>query len=426
MSTHPSKEYKLVHEHIESILPRIERRPTKGIPFPYLAVAYSRHYAGFFYCWDHHHMAMRFACAGKPEYLRHGIDNMLYCQRTDGFTPFLISPKDGANGTPSDCHAQPFVMQGALMYISRTGDTAWLERQYDKLLKYLRYYELRYRAPHGLFRWTGSVVSGFDNDVVTTFFQPGTIIPVDINAWLYLEYRSASGLARLRGKKKDAVEFLQKAKNLRAAIQQTLWYAKAESYSAYDLCAQEPRFHYKDLYLDKSVGYYAFQTCSNLIPLYAGIPDNKQARAMLKRYVLSEKHFLSPYGIRSLSRSSEYYNNAVWGNPPRFGDHRRLTNSNWQGPVWIPLCYFMFHALRRYGFRREAADLAGRTIHVLAQSLARTGSFTENFHGDTGEPLYAPGFASWNILADLMPSELKTGRWIMEPVLRQPDRRFLT
>lgn len=312
--TRHKKEYAAVHEHIESLIPKLEHNSTKGIPFPYLVPTHGKYYAGAgFVCWDHHHMAMRFAYAGKPQYLRHGIDNMLHYQMTNGFTPLIITQDDGVKGIPADLHAQPFLMQGALMYVSETGDTAWLAGRYDKLLKYLHYYKLYHQAPYGLFRWNGTaVLSGFDNDVVTTFFQPGTIIPADLNAWLYLEYRSAASLARLLGKTKDAVEFLRKAKNLRTAIQKILWYPKAESYSAYDLCTQSPMFHYKDIYLDESVGYYAFQTCSNLIPLYAGIPDRDQARAMLKRYVLNEKHFLSPYGIRSLSRSSEYYNNAVW------------------------------------------------------------------------------------------------------------------
>jgi len=277
--------------------------------------------------------------------------------------------------------------------------------------------EREQRASFGLFRWPLTYMSGFDNDVATSFTAPDTVIPADLSAWMTLEYRAASRLARLLGLSKEAGAYAGKARQLAHAINQVLWYDELKTYAAYDPCAGRHHFHLGDPDLAASVGHYAFQSCSNLIPLYARVAPRARAVEMIRRYVLSPGHFLSPHGIRSLSRSSEYYNNAVWGNPPRFGgDHRRMTNSNWQGPVWIPLGYFMAHALRFYGFPNEAADLAARMIGVLARGLRSIGSFTENYDAETGAPLYARNFASWNILADILPEEIASGRWIMDPV----------
>ena len=39
----------------------------------------------------------------------------------------------------------------------------------------------------------------------------------------------------------------------------------------------------------------------------------------------------------------------------------------------------------------------------------------KNYHAEDGTPLYCTEFASWNLLADLMPSEL-TGATAMDPV----------
>jgi hypothetical protein len=75
------------------------------------------------------------------------------------------------------------------------------------------------------------------------------------------------------------------------------------------------------------------------------------------RYVLDENEFLSPHGVRSLSRfhaarpfvldamgvtsSVEYApGESVSG---LFGG-----NSNWRGPVWLPLNYLLIEALDRY------------------------------------------------------------------------------
>lgn len=407
--------FETVHEYIEKIIPSLEKPACGKIHHPYLNIGIGQHYTGIIFVWDHHHMAMRAAYNGKPEYFRMLIDNLIEYQTGDGYIPNCLS-KDGPCDFYPRFHAQPFLMQSALMYLDQTGDENWCRNIFEKLKKYLSYYENSCGAPYGLFRWPEAWMSGYDNDVVTTFFQPDTVISVDLNAWLYLEYLAASKIAARLDIPGDS-DLKVKAEKLKNTINEILWYDEVDSYSAFNLVTQRHLFHYEDAYLDKSIGYYAFQSCSNLIPLYAGIADENRAKRMIQRYVISENHFLSQYGIRSLSRSSEYFNNAIWGNPPRFGSHLRLTTSNWQGPIWIPMNYFMFHALRQYGFISNAENLADRIIDLLANSLQKIGSFTENFDSETGNPLYAHEFCSWNILADIMHKEINEKRWIMSPVL---------
>ena len=75
------------------------------------------------------------------------------------------------------------------------------------------------------------------------------------------------------------------------------------------------------------------------------------------RYLLDEHEFLSPHGVRSLSRfhQDHPYTLRLGGEAPAcdyvpgesdsglFGG-----NSNWRGPVWIPLNYLLIEALKRY------------------------------------------------------------------------------
>ena len=411
--------YDAVHGHIEKIMPLLEHPASGRLPYPFLTPAYGRQYGDSIYCWDNHHMSMRFALAGKPEHLKYTIANLLHHQAGDGCVPFVVSSSGGPLCVGPGFHALPFLMQGALMYVKQTGDMAWLQQVFAKLEKYLEYFETDLRAPHGLFRWKMAYMSGIDNDAATTFFLPDTMIPVDINAWVYLEYLAASKLARLLKQPEKATVFQTKADALRKAVNDILWLDEVSSYAAYNLCEGRNVFHCEHKYA-ADAGQFAFQSCSNLVPLYARIPDQDQAERMLRTYVLDENHFLSPYGIRSLSKSSDYYNNARLANPPRFGGHFWLTCSNWQGPVWIPLCYFMFNALLHYGLRCEAEDLADRTVRLLALALKQNGSFAENYHADTGKPLYCDNFASWNILADTMHAQLRENTWIMDPVFERP------
>jgi Mannosylglycerate hydrolase MGH1-like glycoside hydrolase domain len=74
-------------------------------------------------------------------------------------------------------------------------------------------------------------------------------------------------------------------------------------------------------------------------------------------YLLDESEFLSPYGIRSLSRTHQdnpYHFLAdgagyTVGYVPGESDSYLFGgNSNWRGPVWFPVNYLMIEALERY------------------------------------------------------------------------------
>ena len=84
------------------------------------------------------------------------------------------------------------------------------------------------------------------------------------------------------------------------------------------------------------------------------VPKDRMQR--LVKTLLDENEFLSPYGIRSLSKKHEtpytidvdgidYNINYEPGESttPLFGG-----NSNWRGPVWFPLNYLFIHALQEY------------------------------------------------------------------------------
>jgi hypothetical protein len=75
------------------------------------------------------------------------------------------------------------------------------------------------------------------------------------------------------------------------------------------------------------------------------------------RYMFDEEEFLSPYGIRSVSKRHEKEPYTYWahgvpysvdyepgeGTSGMFGG-----NSNWRGPVWLPVNYLLVEALRTY------------------------------------------------------------------------------
>ena len=169
-------------------------------------------------------------------------------------------------------------------------------------------------------------------------------------------------------------------------------------------------------------------------------------KALLSR-MLDETEFLSAYGVRSLSKIhlSQPYELQEGGQTfciaydPGEGSTRAFGgNSNWRGPVWMPVNYLILDSLREfhryYGptFRVEcpvgsgvmlnlagvADELARRLTRLFlrgpdglrpAMADAQEGEagedailFHEYFHGDTGRGLGAAHQTGWTALVTLL------------------------
>jgi hypothetical protein len=175
------------------------------------------------------------------------------------------------------------------------------------------------------------------------------------------------------------------------------------------------------------------------------IPSRERLERTL-RYVFDENEFLSPYGIRSLSKAyatRPFVLNAG-GEEHRVdyepGESRTWLfggNSNWRGPIWMPVNYLLIESLERYhhfygdSFTMEFPTGSGRrlTLQQIARELSRrlVGLFLpdaagrrpalgqeprfvddphwremlwfhEYFHGDTGQGLGASHQTGWTAL----------------------------
>jgi hypothetical protein len=175
------------------------------------------------------------------------------------------------------------------------------------------------------------------------------------------------------------------------------------------------------------------------------IPTQKRLQRVLK-YLLDEKEFLSPHGIRSLSRihlEHPYvfnYADKQYGVKycPGESDSGLFGgNSNWRGPVWFPLNFIVIESLEKYhyfygeDFKVESPTGSGRML-TLQQVADELGSrmmglflpdkngrrpchgddprfaedanwknlvlFHEYFHGETGKGLGASHQTGWTAL----------------------------
>lgn len=76
-----------------------------------------------------------------------------------------------------------------------------------------------------------------------------------------------------------------------------------------------------------------------------------------------------------------------------------MNPSCWLDPIWGVSNYLVFRGLVKYGFDREAAELAEKTVALLEKNLAESGELHEYYDPERGEPIINPGFQNWNLLS---------------------------
>jgi hypothetical protein len=127
-------------------------------------------------------------------------------------------------------------------------------------------------------------------------------------------------------------------------------------------------------------------------------------RRLLQR-MLDETEFLSPYGVRSLSRAhrDQPYLISLDGDPVSVNYQPAESesglfggNSNWRGPIWFPVNYLLVNALYRFadfygeGLKVECPTGSGRALSLdqVADELTRrlTGVFRQD--GQGGRPFH--------------------------------------
>jgi hypothetical protein len=176
------------------------------------------------------------------------------------------------------------------------------------------------------------------------------------------------------------------------------------------------------------------------------IPSRERLERVL-RYVFHDDEFLSPYGIRSLSRTHKERPFVMHDDGHEYrveyepGESRTGLfggNSNWRGPIWFPVNYLLIEALERYHhfygdtltielptgsgqtvtLKQAARDLAARLSRLfMPDAHGRRPSlgadprwaedpafrnlvlFHEYFHGDNGAGLGASHQTGWTALA---------------------------
>lgn len=126
-------------------------------------------------------------------------------------------------------------------------------------------------------------------------------------------------------------------------------------------------------------------------------------------YMLDESEFLSPFGIRSLSKYHEKHpfilragqaEYRVGYEPGESQTNLFGGNSNWRGPIWFPINYLIIEALQRYhhfygdSFQIECPTGSGKMMNLagVAREISRRLASLFQKAGNGQRPIFGENF----------------------------------
>ncbi|MBN1939524.1 MAG: hypothetical protein JW843_08055 [Candidatus Aminicenantes bacterium] len=367
---------------IGSLRPRVLRRSNGVLPYDYIVPngVYEE-----LWDWDAFFVGLHLISVDRTAglYLKNWCLNFLRFTEPDGQTPGGLRPWAGRDARLYQI--KPLMGQAAYYASKALGDFQWVVPVWERMKSCLTYRERKMSDPEtGLVKWWDGMESGADNNAALIRRYHNSMAAPDVNAFQILDDRAAAIVAGMIGKDEDAAAFRDKARALTTAVNARLWDEAAGSYFTFD-CVEKT--------LVSCVTY------SNLVALWARLAPIEEGRLMIERYVLEPGKLWAPHGVRSLASDDPMYNNENVLKP----------YSNWQGPIWPHANWMVIHALRHYGFPDAAREVAERVTRVCLDDLETNGMMHENYHADTGAPLAAPDFISWNLLVAQMIEEARDG-----------------
>jgi len=244
-----------------------------------------------------------------------------------------------------------------------------LQRHYD------HWWETKAVEPDGLFTW-GTAEQGS-----TKWFRPGMDnIPwgvgqatADATGFMALSARYLAKIAEALGDTDAAARYAADYERIAAAVNANLWDEGAGFY--FDLDADGRSF-------------IPTKSYCGLLPLIAGVvPVDRLERVLAA--LRDPQQLLSEYGVRSVSAKSVIYQ-------PGYAKEGGV-NSNWRGPVWVPINYLLVEALSPLD-AALAATVRERVVGAVEADWQATGRFHEYFDAETGEGIGADAQAGWTAL----------------------------
>ena len=332
------------------------------------------------------------------EHVSGSLLNFLEHASPDGQIPIVMMANNpdplGATGKnpTSKNQAKPVFGQLGLLASDQRGDANWLEPHFDSILRFYDSWVRHNSSSIGLLVWGDDVAIGDDNDPTTFGRPPFSSANLLLNCLFHQDLLASAELARRLGRPADHDRLSSQAKELGQRIETFCWDPRDSYYYTVDVQCVDRRAELirtvpRGMDMSWKCLPMRVQMFTGFLPLWCGIAPQQNAQKLVSTNYLSDDRLRARWGARSLSVRETMYSLEFSSNP-----------SNWLGPVWTIVNYFVWKSLQRYGYKKEADALADTTLLLLSRDLERSGSLNEYYHPDTGAALSHKGFLDWNLL----------------------------
>lgn len=191
---------------------------------------------------------------------------------------------------------------------------------------------------------------------------------VPLNAILVENLKALSDIASELGYEKEADLYFINAR-LTSEAMQKLMFEEGIYWSIY---LHPEHDHYQKIKI---------KTWAIFAPLFAHIYTQKEAQAIVDKYLLNQEEFNLSFLIPTVPKSE-----------PSF-DPRGF----WRGPVWMNVNWFIYQGLKKYGLIEQAKKISDSSLALLEKS-----GFREQYNPLTGEGQGANNFTWGGLVLDMM------------------------
>ena len=351
--------------HIHEYWPKLQRKHVKddktlvGLPYPYFvpSSAENGHKFEEMYYWDSYFMVQSMLDEKHLPFVKGTLEDLLTLMQR-----FRIVPN--ASRIYFTGHSQPPLLTSFIMDVYRLQpDKIWLEKamaiakeEYEtvwmgtaqpnwrKVHKGLsRYYDIN--VLHDL----AEAESGWD---MTTRFNRKALdyLPVDLNALLYKYEMDFAEEAVILGNKKQAAEWHAKANKRKHQMNELMWSKTFGLYFDYNF---------------KKEKRGVVVSLASYFPMWAGMVTDKQAKQLVKS--------LAKFEVKGglATTDGQILPNSILSNMP----------TQWAYPNgWAPLHFIVVEGLKRYGYHKEAEEIALKWLKTNLDWFTKNGEFLEKYN----------------------------------------------
>jgi mannosyl-oligosaccharide glucosidase len=313
--------------------------------------------------------------------------------------------------------------------IDSSNDLEFLKAAWPRLRTWFVWYNESQAGPvAGSFRWRGRVdgdrelnpktlTSGLD-DYPRASHPSSEERHLDLRCWMALAAHSLASVGAAVGAPENEIaEFRAFAAHLDdfEELKKLHWDEKTQTFSDWGLHSENIELISEEnnnggnngrvVKSPPSLQYVPHYGYLSLFPLIMNlIPNDSPILGQQIALLQKESELWTPFGLRSLSKSSSLYNKHNTQHDPPY----------WRGPIWINVNYLVLRALRRYEHQggpyskpagHAANDLRTALVKNLLEQYNARGYLYEQYNDESGDGKGCHPFTGWTALLTLIAGE---------------------